>query len=124
MVVVLPDDHPLVTGQPAGSVLRLEQLRGEPWVSLAAGRAAREQFQRAAADAGFTPDVRFETESYDVAQALVGTGIGVALISRLALTGVPGTAHRELAQPRPHRHVHAVTRADADLTPLARRIPV
>lgn len=118
MVVVLPDDHPLVTSRPADP-LRLEQLRDEPWVSLTAGRAAREQFERAAADAGFTPEVRSETESYDIAQALVDTGIGVALVSRLALTGVPGTVHRELAPPRPHRHIHALTRADADLTPLA-----
>jgi DNA-binding transcriptional LysR family regulator len=68
--------------------------------------------------AKFTPRVRFQTESYDVAQALVGTGIGVALVSRLALTGVPGTTHRELARPRPHRRLHVVTQADTALTPL------
>jgi DNA-binding transcriptional LysR family regulator len=118
MVVVLPDDHPLVTGRPLGGELRLEQLRDESWVTIRAGHAAREQFDRAAGDAGFTPKVRFQTESYDVAQALVGTGIGVALVSRLALTGVPGTTHRELAQPRPHRQLHAVTQADTTLTPL------
>ncbi|MER6138717.1 LysR family transcriptional regulator [Streptomyces sparsogenes] len=118
MVVVLPDDHPLVARQPPDAELRLEQLRTDPWVSLAVGRAAREQFDHAAVTAGFTPKVRFETESYDVAQALVGTGIGVALVSRLALTHVPGTTHRELAPPRPYRHIHAVTRTDSDLTPL------
>jgi DNA-binding transcriptional LysR family regulator len=103
MVVVLPDDHPLVSRQPAGTALRLDQLHDQLWISLTAGRAAREQLQQAAADAGFTPDVRVETESYDVAQALVGTGIGVALISRLALTHAPGTTHRELA--RHHRQL-------------------
>jgi DNA-binding transcriptional LysR family regulator len=63
--------------------------------------------------------VRFETESYDVAQALVGTGIAVALVSRLALTHAPGTTHRELARPRPYRQLYAVTKTDASLTPLA-----
>jgi len=72
MVVVLPDDHPLATGQPAGTELRLEQLRDESWASILAGHAAREQFHDAAREAGFTPTVRFETESYDVVQALVG----------------------------------------------------
>lgn len=118
MVVVLPDDHPLATGTSTGAELRLDQLRDESWVTILAGHAAREQFDRAANDAGFVPKVRFQTESYDVAQALVGTGIGVALVSRLALTGVPGTTYRELAGPRPHRRLHAVTQADTTLTPL------
>ena len=50
--------------------------------------------------------------------ALVGTGIGVALISRLALTHLPGTTYRELAPPRMHRRLYAVTPADTTLTPL------
>ncbi|MEV0666489.1 LysR substrate-binding domain-containing protein [Actinomadura luteofluorescens] len=118
MVVVLPDDHPLATG-PADTELHLERLRDESWVSILAGHAAREQFHDAARKAGFTPTVRFETESYDVAQALVGTGIAVALVSRLALAHAPGTTHRELAHPRPYRQLYAVTRTDAGLTPLA-----
>ncbi|WKX70175.1 LysR family transcriptional regulator [Streptomyces sp. XD-27] len=118
MVVVLPDDHPLAEETPDGTPLRLEDLRDESWVTILAGHAAREQFDRAAGAAGFTPRVRFQTASYDVAQALVGTGIGVALVSRLALTRVPGTTHRELVDPRPARRLHAVTLADATLTPL------
>jgi len=118
MVVVLPDDHPLATDRPDDIPLRLEELRDESWVTILAGHAAREQFDRAAGAAGFTPKIRFQTASYDVAQALVGTGIGVALVSRLALTQVPGTTHRELVHPRPSRQLHAVTLADATLTPL------
>jgi DNA-binding transcriptional LysR family regulator len=114
MVVVLPDDHPLTT-EP---VLRLEQLHGEAWVTILAGHAARAQFDRAAAGAGFTPDIRFQTASYDVAQALVGTGIGVALVSRLALTNTPGTTYRELDSAGLHRRLYAVTLADPSLTPL------
>ncbi|HEY2793824.1 MAG TPA: LysR substrate-binding domain-containing protein, partial [Micromonosporaceae bacterium] len=117
MVVVLPDDHPLAADAPAP--IRLGDLRDAAWVTIRAGHAARAQFDRAAADAGFTAKVRFETESYDVAQALVGTGIGVALVSRLALTHVPGTVHRELTAPGPHRRLYAVAPADVTATPLA-----
>ncbi|MGW5657775.1 LysR family transcriptional regulator [Streptomyces humi] len=119
MVIVLPDDHPLATATPEGTPLRLDQLRDESWVTILAGHAAREQLDRAAAKAGFTPRIRFQTASYDLAQALVGTGIGVALVSRLALTRVSGTIHRPLADPPLHRDLHAVTRADTTLTPLA-----
>ncbi|WP_446214206.1 LysR family transcriptional regulator [Micromonospora sp. IBSANI012] len=118
MVVVLPDDHRLAAHHPTDAPLRLEQLRDEAWVTIRAGHAARAQFDRASAAAGFTPKVRFETESYDVAQALVATGIGVALVSRLALTNTAGTTHRELAPPTLHRRLYAATLTDTALTPL------
>jgi DNA-binding transcriptional LysR family regulator len=100
------------------ALLGLEQLRDEAWVTILAGHAARAQFDRVTAAAGFAPRIRFQTASYDVAQALVGTGIGVALVSRLALTHAPRTAHRELRPPVPHRDVQVVTMAEAGATPL------
>ncbi|WP_433174407.1 LysR family transcriptional regulator [Actinoallomurus sp. CA-150999] len=118
LVVVLPDDHPLALEHPPAAPISLERLRDEAWVTILAGHAARTQFDRITAAAGFTPQMRFQTGSYDVAQALVGTGIGVALVSRLALAGAPGTTHRPLAPPAPHRRLHAVTPADTTLTPL------
>ncbi len=117
LVVVLPDDHPLAG--PASRALRLRQLHDETWVLIRAGYTAREQFDSAAQDAGFTPHVRFETESYDVAQALVGTGIGVALVSRLALADAPGTTHRPLRTPALHRDIHVAVPADTTVVPLA-----
>lgn len=130
MVVVLPDDHPTLAGPTlAGPALPetagtepapvgLEQLRDEAWVTILAGHAARAQFDRVTAAAGFTPRIRFQTASYDVAQALVGTGIGVALVSRLALAHAPRTAHRALRPPVPHRDLQVVTMTDATVTPL------
>jgi DNA-binding transcriptional LysR family regulator len=117
LVVVLPEDHPLAGAGPAP--LQLSRLSRETWVLIRAGHSAREQFDRAALSAGFTPAVRFETESYDVAQALVGTGIGVALVSRLALSHHRGTVHRPLAGPSLHRDIHAVVAADTGAVPLA-----
>ncbi|MGW3109001.1 LysR substrate-binding domain-containing protein [Streptomyces sp. NPDC001100] len=118
MVVVLPDDHPLAGRHPVGTPVGLHELRAESWVTIMAGHPAREQFDRAVSEAGFTPRIRFRTASYAVAQALVGTGIGVALVSRLALTDVPGTTHRELAHPRLRRRLHAVTPTETSVTPL------
>jgi DNA-binding transcriptional LysR family regulator len=125
MVVVLPDDHPALAGPAlAGPALAgpaavgLEQFRDEAWVTILAGHAARAQFDRVTAAAGFSPRIRFQTASYDVAQALVGTGIGVALVSRLALAHAPRTAHRPLLPPVPHRDLQVVTMTDAKVTPL------
>ncbi|WP_405483465.1 LysR family transcriptional regulator [Streptomyces sp. NBC_00009] len=119
MVVALPDDHPLATRKLRETPLQLAELQHEAWVVIVAGTAARDQFDQATQRAAFTPRIRFQTASYAVAQALVGTGIGVALVSRLAVTRTPGIVHRDLAPPQPHRELHAVTMADTSLTPLA-----
>ncbi|MEU7825717.1 LysR family transcriptional regulator [Catellatospora sp. NPDC049133] len=116
MVIVLPDDHALA--RETDAAIELGGLRDEAWVTIRAGHAARAQFDRAAAAAGFTPRIRFETESYDVAQAFVATGVGVALVSRLALTRLPGTAHRELASPGLARDLYTVTLSDHTATPM------
>jgi DNA-binding transcriptional LysR family regulator len=113
----MPDEHPLAT-RPIDLPLRLADLADDAWVTILAGHAAREQFDHACVQAGFTPKIRFQTASYDVAQALVATGYGVALVSRLALTGVRGTVRRDLADPPLYRSIHAITLADTTLTPL------
>jgi DNA-binding transcriptional LysR family regulator len=118
MVLCLPDDHPLIRRQRTPRGLRLEQLADQPWIVIVAGHAARLQFDQAATGAGFTPRVQFETENYNVAQSLVGTGIGVTMLSRLTVFPTPGAVHRELTEPRLHRQIYAVTAATA-LTPLA-----
>jgi DNA-binding transcriptional LysR family regulator len=117
LLVCLPAEHRLAQGDPSRRV-RLAQLRGEPWVAIMRGESARAQFDRAAAAVELEPRVMFETEAYDVAQALVGTGLGAAALTRLAARPVPGDVHRELERPRLHRRLWALHLADTRLTPL------
>jgi DNA-binding transcriptional LysR family regulator len=116
MVVTFADDHPLA-GSPRP--VSLKTLAHESWVVIRGGTAARHQFDRITHEAGFEPRIRFETESYDVAQALVATGYGVALVSRMALRSDPGLAHRPLRHRRAHRTIHTLTPATDRVTPLA-----
>lgn len=115
-VVVLPDDHRLALAS-RGS-LRLSELGDEAWVVIRAGHDARSQFDQATRAAGFEPRIRFQTESYDVAQALVATGYGVALVSRLALRAWPGATHRTLAAPALHRAIHVAVPTRSPVPPL------
>lgn len=117
MLLVLPDDHRLIRSRPRGRSLSLSRLRDDPWVVISSGQAARAQFDRAVAEVGFTPVIRSATESYDIAQALVATGYGVTMISRLAHAHVDGSAVRAMRPPLARRIV-AVTRIDHSLTPL------
>jgi DNA-binding transcriptional LysR family regulator len=117
MALCVPDDHPLIRRQRTPRGLRLEQLADQPWIVIVAGHAARLQFDQAATEAGFVPRVQFETENYNVAQSLVGTGIGVTMLSRLTVSPTPGAVHRELTEPRLYRQIYAVTAGTA-VTPL------
>jgi hypothetical protein len=49
-------------------------------------------------------------ESYDVARALVATGYGVALVSRIASHTGPGIAHRPVQHRAAHRTIHTLRR--------------
>ena len=103
MVVAFADDHPLAR---ATGPIKLSSLADESWVVIRGGTAARDQFDRVTKEAGFDPRIRFETESYDVAQALVGTGYGVALVSYMARRTDPGLVHRGLRGRPAHRTIH------------------
>jgi DNA-binding transcriptional LysR family regulator len=115
MLVVLPENHPL--GAEPGPV-DLAGLADEPWASGPPGRPSRTQLDVAAADRGFVPHVPFQTESYDVAQALTQAGVAVSLIPRLALTHRPGTRARPTAAGLV-RDIVAIVPASHDHVPLA-----
>ncbi|MDX2131922.1 MAG: LysR family transcriptional regulator [Planctomycetota bacterium] len=77
------------------ATFRWEDLRGEPVVAFAAGAAVRDLIDRAAARAGVTLDVAVEVRSIEAVKAMVGAGIGIGFVSRLALREGEGLACRD-----------------------------
>lgn len=117
LLVLLPDTHPLAAEvAPAGT--DLAQLSDATWVSGPPGRPSRLQLDDAAAEVGFVPHVPFQTESYDVAQALIASGVAVGLIPKLALKRLPGVTVSALRSPLT-REVYAVLPSSVDHIPLA-----
>lgn len=76
VLAVVPDAHP-------AGLQELADLAGERWI--AGCDRCRAHLLRCAAAAGFTPDVRFATDDHVVAQRLVASGLGVALLPAWAL---------------------------------------
>jgi DNA-binding transcriptional LysR family regulator len=117
MHVALPADHPLA----AKRALRLADLRGEDWVQTSEPSPCARHVVRLCLAAGFEPHVTFESDDYETVQGLVGAGVGVALIPRLALTHVhPGIVVRELSPRSPARKVLAATTTGPGVAPAAR----
>ena len=81
MHVALPPEHPLAER----SSVRLEELAGDPWLCGSGETSCRQLTLRSCEQAGFTPDVAYESNDYTVMLALVAAGMGVTLVPDLAL---------------------------------------
>ncbi len=111
---VLPADHPLA----ARAEIDLVALADEPFVGPPDGTSCHDVTLNGCAAAGFTPAFEHWTLDFHTTMALVGAGLGVALVPRLAQPVVPdGAVVRPLKPPAPARHVFAATRAGGERRP-------
>jgi DNA-binding transcriptional LysR family regulator len=116
MYLALPQAHPLA----AKKQLRLEDLAEEAWVQTSRQSPCALHVVRSCHEAGFEPNVAFESDDYQTVQGLVAAGVGVALIPELALSVVrEDIAIRALSPTPPLRQVIAATPAAARLVPAA-----
>jgi DNA-binding transcriptional LysR family regulator len=108
--VALPADHRLV----ARAGLRLADLAGERWIF--GGSGPWSEITTAACEAaGFVPERAHSAAGWTAILAMVGAGMGVALVPRMAAADrVPGVVVRGLAPRPPRRHVVAAVRRGAE----------
>jgi DNA-binding transcriptional LysR family regulator len=109
--VALPADHPLVAGGGEAEV-GLAQLAGERWISGAVGVANRTCLRTLTRAEGLHLRVVYETADYHVTLALVGAGLGVALVPASMLSDVDRARVRiaGLLGPSPAREISIVHR--------------
>jgi DNA-binding transcriptional LysR family regulator len=110
--------HPVLAVVRAGGPLptTLADLRDQPWIAGCV--RCRGHLLRWARRAGFTPDVRFATDDHVVAQGLVASGLGVALLPSWALAASTQPGVVSVALPDVDgRVVETLARPDA------RRVP-
>jgi DNA-binding transcriptional LysR family regulator len=110
-------DAALAAGHPlaAHRTLRLEQLADQPWVLGSEGTSCHEIALVACASAGFTPQARHRTSDWGSVGAIVGAGLAVALMPRLASHLAPPEVTLVPLAPRaPARHVLALVRRGSE----------
>jgi molybdate transport repressor ModE-like protein len=112
---ILPAGHALAER----SRLALSDLSAEPWVVSSGASGCRRIAERVCRDAGFEPNMAFETDETLAAQALVAAGVGVTMLPRLALTTIhPGVVARRLTDP-PARRIWAARLEGAYASPAS-----
>jgi len=72
----------------------LRRLARDRWIAPRDEMAGAEHLRRACVAAGFEPDIRVRTNDYLVVQALVGAGLGIALVPRMAVRRTRGVVVR------------------------------
>ncbi|MFB9391277.1 LysR family transcriptional regulator [Streptomyces coeruleoprunus] len=116
--VALPADHPLA----AAPGLRLADLSGEPWIFGGSGPWS-EITTTACEAAGFVPEQAHSAAGWTAILAMVGAGMGIALVPRMAAAErAPGVVTRVLKADRPRRHVVAAVRRGAESAPAVARL--
>lgn len=90
----------------------LAEAAEEPWVVGMPGSSSRQLVVSACASAGFSPAIAHEAREWSVVATLVGEGLGVALVPRLAhVPPAPALARVALSgSPAPSRKLVTCTR--------------
>jgi DNA-binding transcriptional LysR family regulator len=113
--LLVPAGHPLA-GRPAVS---LAEFAGERWIHGWGDTGG--VLDMLAAVSGFQPRVACRSSDYRFMSALVGAGVGVALVSSLALTGRPDVRDLQIT-PHPTRYVGAYLPKRYRPNPAAERL--
>lgn len=115
--LLVSDGHPLASRPWA----TLAEVAEDPWITRADHHPVAEALERSCRAVGFEPQIAYEAHDYQEAQAMVATGIGVALAPMLALDGSirPGVSVLPLRPPAPVRRILLVSMSDHSFTPAA-----
>ncbi|WNQ09735.1 LysR family transcriptional regulator [Paenibacillus aurantius] len=117
LLAILPAQHPLAGEE----MIRLEQLREDPFVMFSEAYSLRSIVLAACKKAGFIPKIGFEGEETDTIRGLVAAGMGVGLLPEMALLEISPLqpAMVKVSEPRVTRTVGLVRRKDEKLPPVA-----
>lgn len=88
IILALPSNHRLVKSGEAKQTIQIEELANEPFIALKKGQGFRQIAIELCLNAGFTPNIVFESSNIETVQALVGAGMGIAFVPHMITRGV------------------------------------
>jgi DNA-binding transcriptional LysR family regulator len=107
--IALPRSHRLASGVSVA----LDDLVSEPWITWLEGSICHDWLMHMLRRRGHEPRVAHTASEYQTQLALVGAGLGAAVIPRLGRGPVPRGVKILQSEPPLRRHVYAVWRKDA-----------
>lgn len=80
--LAVPPQHPLASLEARTEKVSLERLKDEPFIVLKKGQGFRKLTIDLCRNAGFEPNVVFESNNIETVQSLVAAGMGITLVPR------------------------------------------
>ncbi|MGW2691331.1 LysR family transcriptional regulator [Streptomyces sp. NPDC001296] len=111
--LLVPEGHPFAGRES----VRREELGGERWICQPPGRVCHDWLLRTLRSAGHEPEVVHQADENPTLVALVGAGLGVALIPRLGRGPLPSEVVEVPLDPMPVRRLYALWRTGAARRP-------
>ncbi|MEV8229606.1 LysR family transcriptional regulator [Streptomyces sp. NPDC079167] len=112
LIGLVPEGHRLADADAVG----IGELADESWI--AGCPRCRRQLVEVCEESGFTPRIDFATDDYPAVIGLVGAGLGVAVLPRLAIESVRSKGARTVAvEPAVEREIVALTLPDLARVP-------
>lgn len=101
ILLAVPESHPLA----AKTSISLKEVENESFISLKPGTNLRELTDRFCHNAGFNPNVVFESDDPATVRGLIKAGLGLAFIPEISWGGaiVPSTALLHIEDPLCYR---------------------
>ncbi|WP_062519003.1 LysR family transcriptional regulator [Demequina silvatica] len=112
-LAILPETHPLA----GRAAIDMGALAHERWISGCV--RCRTHLVAHADEAGFVPHIAFVTEDYIAAQRLIAEGLGVALLTRMALDASPAIPGIVAVPTRPDTYRDIFLALPRDAAPAA-----
>ncbi len=111
--VLVPAGHPLADRE---TLLR-EHLADARWICQPPGTVCHDWLVRTLRESGTEPDLAYQVAEYQTQLALVGAGLGIALVPRLGRGPVTDRVRVLPLEPAPVRRLFALWRAGASRRP-------
>lgn len=87
IMLAVSQEHPILHKQAGSSApIKLSQMKDQPFIFLKRGQGFRQITMELCRQAGFEPNITFESSNMETVQSLVAAGMGVALVPQLIAT--------------------------------------
>jgi len=88
IVLSVPPNHPL-SARRSGTI-EIGELANEPFIALKKGQGLRKLTHELCSEAGFTPNIVFESSVMETVQSLVAAGMGIAFVPEMISRRISG----------------------------------
>ena len=117
--VALPEGHPFARR----ARVNLAEMSDEPWIQANPKGLCGTALISACHEAGFEPQIVFESDDYSIVQGLIAADMGVSLIPELALVNArEDVVFRPLSTPPPVRRIGVATAEEGYRSPAAEKM--